>query len=68
MRLLRAPECVNVLLADFPTMEAAGEALPAVTASGLLSAGIEIKNFVTMNTVKDFFGYDEYSWDAAAVL
>ena len=68
LRLLRAPECVNVLLADFETMEAAGEAVRAVTAEGLLPAGMEIMDNVTINAVDDFFGYDEYPRDAAAVL
>ena len=68
LRLLRAPECVNVLLADFATMEAAGEAVRSVTASGLLPAGMEIMDNVTINAVNDFFGYDEYPRDAAAVL
>jgi glycolate oxidase len=34
LRLLRAPECVNVLLADFETMESAGEAVRAGYSSG----------------------------------
>ena len=68
LRLLRTPECVNVLLADFQTMEAAGEAVRAVTAAGLLPAGMEIMCGVTINAVDDFFGYDEYPRDAAAVL
>ena len=68
LRLLRAPDCVNVLLADFSTMEAAGEAVRAVTAAGLLPAGMEIMDNVTINAVNDFFGYDEYPRDAAAVL
>ena len=68
LKLLRAPECVNVLLADFSTMEAAGEAVRSVTASGLLPAGMEIMDNVTINAVNDFFGYDEYPRDAAAVL
>ena len=68
LRLLRAPECVNVLLADFATMEAAGEAVRAVTAAGLLPAGMEIMDNYTINAVDDFFGCDEYPRDAAAVL
>jgi glycolate oxidase len=68
LRLLRAPECVNVLLADFETMESAGEAVRTVTAAGLLPAGMEIMDNVTINAVNDFFGYDEYPRDAAAVL
>ena len=68
LRLLRAPECVNVLLADFSTMAAAGEAVRSITAAGLLPAGMEIMDNVTINAVDDFFGYDEYPRDAAAVL
>ena len=68
LRLLRAPECVNVVLADFVTMAAAGEAVRSVTAAGLLPAGMEIMDNVTINAVDDFFGYDEYPRDAAAVL
>tara|TARA_B100000073_G_scaffold348329_1_gene366450 strand:- start:9358 stop:10830 length:1473 start_codon:yes stop_codon:yes gene_type:complete len=68
LRLLRSPECVNVLLADFQTMEAAGEAVRSVTAAGILPAGMEIMDRVTINAVNDFFGYDEYPRDAAAVL
>ena len=47
---------MNVLLADFATMEAAGEAVRSVTASGLLPAGMEIMDNVTINAVNDFFG------------
>ena len=68
LRLLRAPECVNVLLADFATMEGAGEAVRSVTAAGLLPAGMEIMDNYTINAVDDFFGCDEYPRDAAAVL
>ena len=68
LRLLRAPECVNVLLADFSSMEAAGEAVRSITACGLLPAGMEIMDNITINAVDDFFGYDEYPRDAAAVL
>ena len=49
-------------------MEAAGEAVRAVTAAGLLPSGMEIMDNVTINAVNDFFGYDEYPRDAAAVL
>ena len=58
LRLLRAPECVNVLLADFTTMEAAGEAVRAVTAVGLLPAGMEIMDNYTFNAVDEFCGCD----------
>ena len=68
LRLLRAPEAVNVLLANFGSIEAAGEAVRSITAAGVLPAGMEIMDNVTINAVNDFFGYDEYPRDAGAVL
>ena len=68
LRLLRAPQSVAVLLADFTAMEAAGEAVRLVTAAGVLPAGMEIMDNFTINAVDDLFGHDEYPRDAAAVL
>ncbi len=68
LRLLRAPQSVAVLLADFTAMEAAGEAVRLVTAAGVLPAGMEIMDNFTINAVDDLFGRDEYPRDAAAVL
>jgi glycolate oxidase len=68
LRLLRAPQSVAVLLADFTAMEAAGEAVRLVTAAGVLPAGMEIMDNFTINAVDDLFGSDEYPRDAAAVL
>lgn len=68
LRLLRAPQHVTVLLADFPTMESAGEAVCQVTAAGVLPAGMEIMDNFMINAVNDLFGFDEYPRDAAAVL
>ncbi len=68
LRLLRQPQTVQVLLADFASMEAAGEAVRTVTAAGVLPAGMEIMDNFTINAVDDLFGLDEYPRDAAAVL
>ncbi len=68
LRLLRAPQSVAVLLADFEAMEAAGEAVRLVTAAGVLPAGMEIMDNFAINAVDDLFGADEYPRDAAAVL
>ena len=68
LRLLRAPESVAVLLADFTSMEAAGEAVRQVTAAGLLPAGMEMMDRLTIEAVNDYFGVDEYPRDAAALL
>ena len=68
LRLLRAPQSVAVLLADFTSMEAAGEAVRQVTAAGLLPAGMEMMDRLTIEAVNDYFGVDEYPRDAAALL
>ncbi|MFM7634773.1 MAG: FAD-linked oxidase C-terminal domain-containing protein, partial [Cyanobacteriota bacterium] len=53
---------------DFTSMEAAGEAVRQVTASGLLPAGMEMMDRLTIEAVDDYFGVDEYPRDAAALL
>jgi glycolate oxidase len=68
LRLLPQPQTVQVLLADFTSMEAAGEAVRRVTAAAVLPAGMEIMDNFTINAVDDLFGVDEYPRDAAAVL
>jgi len=68
LRLLRAPQSVAVLLADFSSMEAAGEAVRLVTAAGVLPSGMEMMDRLTIEAVDDYFGVDEYPRDAAAVL
>ena len=68
LRLLRTPETVAVLLADFPSMEAAGEAVRRVTGAGVLPAGMEMMDSLCIQAVDDYFGVDEYPREAAAVL
>jgi glycolate oxidase len=68
LRLLRSAESVAVLLADFPSMEAAGEAVRLVTAAGVLPAGMEMMDRLCIEALNDYFGREEYPADAAAVL
>ena len=68
LRLLRAPQSVAVLLADFTAMEAAGEAVRAVTEAGVLPAGMEMMDRLCIEALNDYFGAEEYPADAAAVL
>ena len=68
LRLLRTPASVAVLLADFPSMEAAGEAVRSITGAGVLPAGMEIMDRPCIQAVDDYFGVDEYPREAAAVL
>ena len=68
LRLLRQPEAVAVLLADFPSMEAAGEAVRLVTAAGILPAGMEIMDNFTIRAVDQMLEQELYPADAAAAL
>ncbi len=68
LRLLRTPASVAVLLADFASMEAAGEAVRLITGAGVLPAGMEMMDRPCILAVDDYFGVDEYPRDAAAVL
>ncbi|WP_295534688.1 FAD-linked oxidase C-terminal domain-containing protein [Synechococcus sp. UW140] len=68
LRLLRQPEAVAVLLADFCSMEAAGEAVRAVTAAGVLPAGMEIMDNLTIRAVDLMLDQELYPVDAAAAL
>ncbi len=68
LRLLRQPESVAVLLADFCSMEAAGEAVRAVTAAGVLPAGMEIMDNLTIRAVDLMLDQELYPVDAAAAL
>ncbi len=68
LRLLRAPEHVTVLLADFLSMESAGEAVRQITSEGILPSGMEIMDNFMINAVNDLFGIDEYPSDAEAIL
>jgi len=68
LRLLRSPEHVTVLLADFASMESAGEAVRKVTAAGVIPSGMEIMDNFMINAVNDLLGVEEYPRDSAAVL
>ncbi len=72
LRLLRTPQSVAVLLADFGSMEAAGEAVRRVTAAGVLPAGMEMMDRPVIEAVNDYLkgedGFEAYPADAAAVL
>ena len=60
LRLLPAPQEVAVLLADFPSMEAAGEAVRRITSAGVLPAGLEIMDHTCIEAVNAAFAEEEY--------
>jgi len=67
VKLLPVPESAQVILAAFNSVEAAGTAVTATIASGIIPAGLELLDNPAIRAVENFLhtGYPE---DAAAIL
>ncbi|WP_338461504.1 FAD-linked oxidase C-terminal domain-containing protein [Synechococcus elongatus IITB7] len=68
LRLQPLPQSVQVLLADFSSIEAAGAAVSGIIAAGILPAGLELMDNFSINAVEDVVKSDCYPRDAAAIL
>jgi len=68
VRLTPIPRAVRTLLADFTSLRAAGEAVSAVIASGIVPAALEMMDRSCINAVEDSVYAAGYPRDAAAVL
>ena len=67
VRLLRTPPSVATLLAAFPTIEAASQAVSAVIGHGIVPAALEMMDSVTVGAVEAHY-HAGYPTDAGAVL
>ena len=67
LRLLPIPEAYRTVLAAYPSMELAGDAVAAVVASGLLPGAMEIMDNLTVRAVEESVKAG-YPIDAGAVL
>src|SRR5260370_3531562 len=67
VRLLRSPASVATLLAAFPTIETASQAVSAVIARGIVPAALEMMDKVTVGAVEAHY-HAGYPTDAGAVL
>ena len=67
VRLLRTPPSIATLLAAFPTIETASQAVSAVIGSGIVPAALEMMDRVTVGAVEAHFRAG-YPTDAGAVL
>ncbi len=67
VKLLPQPQTAQVILAAFNSVEAAGTAVTAIIASGIIPAGLELLDNPAIRAVEDFVqaGYPK---DAAAIL
>ena len=68
VRLTPVPRAVRTLLADFESLRAAGEAVSAIIASGVVPAALEMMDRSCINAVEDSVYAAGYPRDAAAVL
>ena len=67
-RLVPVPECVETMLAPFPTMEAACTAVSRVIAAGIVPAALEALDDRTIAAVEASVYRAGYPEDAAAVI
>ena len=60
VKLLPKPEIAQVVMASFPNVEAAGDAVANVIAAGIVPAGLEMMDKLATSAVEDFVhaGYD----------
>jgi glycolate oxidase len=68
LRILKIPQTIAVLLADFNSIEAAGETVAAILSSGIIPAGMEIMDNLSINAVEDVVKTGCYPRDAVAIL
>ncbi len=68
VRLLRDPEAVRTLLADFTSIDAGARATSAIIASGIVPAALEMMDGPTIRAVEASIYAAGYPADAAAVL
>lgn len=67
VKLIPKPACAQVVMASFPSVEAAGKAVTQVIAAGIIPAGLEMMDRPSVHMVEPFVkaGYD---LDAQAIL
>jgi glycolate oxidase len=67
VRLLPVPEKAQVVMAGFDTIDAAGDAVGAVIAAGIIPAGLEMMDRLAIQAAEDF-ALAGYPRDAEALL
>ena len=68
VRLLRTPQAVRTILADFMSIDAAARAVSAIVATGILPAAMEMMDGPTIQAVEASIYAAGYPADAEAVL
>jgi glycolate oxidase subunit GlcD len=68
VRLLKLPEAVRTMLADFMSVDSAARAVSAIVAAGIVPAALEMVDQPTVRAVEASIYAAGYPTDAAAVL
>ncbi len=68
LRILKTPESICVLLADFGSIEEAGSAVSDIISAGIIPGGMEIMDNLSINAVEDVVATGCYPRDAGAIL
>jgi glycolate oxidase len=68
LKILKYAESIQVLLADFTTVEAAGSTVSDVISAGIIPGGMEIMDNMSINAVEDTVATNCYPRDAASIL
>jgi glycolate oxidase len=68
LRILKTPESICVVLADFNSIEAAAASVAEIIGSGIIPAGMEVMDNLSINAVEDVVATGCYPRDAAAIL
>ncbi len=68
LKILKTPEAVRVLLADFTSIEAAGAAVSDIISAGIIPSGMEMMDNLSINAVEDVVCTACYPRDAEAIL
>ena len=68
LKILKVPDSIHVLLADFTSVEAAGQTVSDVISAGIIPAGMEMMDNFSINAVEDVVETNCYPRDAASIL
>ncbi|NDJ18799.1 glycolate oxidase subunit GlcD [Myxacorys almedinensis A] len=68
LKILKTPESIRVLLADFTSIEAAGATVSDIISAGIIPGGMEMMDNMSINAVEDVVKTNCYPRDAEAIL
>ncbi|MGL5871963.1 MAG: glycolate oxidase subunit GlcD [Xenococcaceae cyanobacterium] len=68
LRILKTPESICVVLADFNSIEEAGATVAEIISAGMIPGGMEIMDNLSINAVEDVVATGCYPRDAGAIL